>query len=84
MFNNFRDLVSYIFRHPYPLSNKITCYHCGEKSTPSRTLYVNFQGADRSVCCNGCAAILKTVDELGMCEEYQSQKAQISYPHEQQ
>jgi len=64
-------------------ANKITCYHCGEKSTPSQTIYVDFENVNRPVCCNGCAAILKTVEELGMCEEYHAQKLQMTYPNEQ-
>jgi Putative metal-binding domain of cation transport ATPase len=57
-------------------ATKISCYHCGEKSTPSRTVYVQFEGGKRAVCCNGCAAILKTIEELGMNEEYHAHKIQ--------
>lgn len=62
---------------------KISCYHCGEKSTPKRTIYVQFNGSVHPVCCNGCAAILKTVEELGMHEEYLAHKIQISDSHEE-
>jgi hypothetical protein len=61
---------------------KISCYHCGEKSTPKRTIYVQFNGSVHPVCCNGCAAILKTVEELGMRDEYLAHKIQISDSHE--
>lgn len=61
-------------------NNKITCYHCGEKSRPSITVYVRFDGEIRAVCCYGCAAILKTVEELGMHDEYKSHKIQATPP----
>jgi len=58
-------------------SNNICCYHCGEYSTPRRTIYVQFDGTSRAVCCNGCAAILGTIEEFGMSEEYLAHKIQI-------
>ena len=58
-------------------NEKITCYHCGEKSKKSATLYINFDGAIRPVCCHGCASILNTVEELGIHEEYRANKIQI-------
>lgn len=57
--------------------DRVTCYHCGEKSLPSQTIYVDFENITRPVCCNGCAAILKTVEALGMCEEYHAQKNKL-------
>jgi len=63
-------------------SKKISCYHCGDKSAPERTVYVQFNGVIHPVCCNGCAAILKTVDELGLQEEYFAHKIQITDPDE--
>ena len=57
--------------------SKISYYHYSEKSTPSRTVYVQFEGQQRAVCCHGCAAILKTVEELGMCDEYRAHKIQV-------
>jgi hypothetical protein len=65
-----------------PKIQKITCYHCGDKSTPKRTVYVQFNGSVHPVCCNGCAAILKTVEELNLQEEYLAHKIQISDSHE--
>ena len=53
---------------------KIACFHCGEKSKLSLTVYVQFDGATRATCCHGCAAILKTVEELGMHDEYLAHK----------
>jgi len=71
------------FCNTHPTSNdKIICYHCGEKSIPSRTIYVYFGGASRAVCCNGCAAILMTVEELGIQDEYHANKINIPHPNE--
>ena len=64
-------------------NQKIGCYHCGDKSTPKRTVYVPFNGSVRPVCCNGCAAILKTIEELSMHEEYLAHKIQISEPYDE-
>ena len=63
-------------------AGKINCYHCGDKSTPRRTVYVRFDGETRAVCCNGCAAILKTVEELGMIDDYLAHKTGTSQPHD--
>jgi hypothetical protein len=63
-------------------AEKITCYHCGDKSHPRRTFYMQFDHAIRPLCCNGCATILRTVEELGMREEYLAHKSQITTHHE--
>ena len=82
MIRKLYDSIQLYFYSSLNPANKITCYHCGEKSAPSQTIYVDFEGVNRPVCCNGCAAILKTVKDLGMCEEYHAQKSQITYPNE--
>ncbi len=56
--------------------NGIVCFHCGELSRPKDTVYVLFEGARQPVCCFGCAAVLKTVEELDMTVEYKASKAQ--------
>lgn len=53
---------------------KIVCYHCTDKSKKSKTVYVEFDGQIRPVCCQGCAAILRTVENLGIQEEYKARK----------
>ena len=63
-------------------AKKISCYHCGEKSSPSRTIYVQFNGEIRAVCCNGCAAILKTVADLDMLDSYLANKIQLQNHNE--
>ena len=66
-----------LFISTHTSAERISCYHCGEKSTPARTVYVLFDGSTRAVCCHGCAAVLKIVEEMGMREEYLAQKIQL-------
>jgi Cu2+-exporting ATPase len=75
--------VRSFFKSNHSSNSKITCYHCGEKSLPKHTVYVQFDGEIRPVCCHGCAAILRTVDDLGMREEYLAHKTQQSRQDEQ-
>jgi len=82
MLRNLLFSIRSLFKANHTAVKKISCYHCGDKSSPSRTIYVHFDGGMRAVCCNGCAAILKTVEELGMRDEYLAHKIQIPYTHE--
>lgn len=69
--------------HGTSISSKIICYHCGEKSSPKRTIYVRFNGTIQPVCCNGCAAILTTVAETGLVDQYLTHKIMITPPDDQ-
>ena len=80
MLRKLRHSIRSLFNSDHTSAERISCYHCGEKSTPSRTIYVLFDGSTRAVCCHGCAAILKTVEELGMREEYLAHKIPHPYP----
>jgi hypothetical protein len=82
MYQKLLKAIQTLFGTDHLSGAKISCYHCGEKSTPSRTVYVQFEGDNRAVCCNGCAAILKTVEELGMNEEYHAHKIQCPIENE--
>lgn len=73
-----RSILNSSFNH----ANKITCYHCGESSSPKRTIYIDFDRNIRPVCCNGCAAILKTVKNLEMYDEYHAQKSLMRQSNE--
>ncbi|WP_186864229.1 heavy metal translocating P-type ATPase metal-binding domain-containing protein [Undibacterium griseum] len=57
-------------------TEKITCYHCGEKSFPKKTLYVVFNGTEQPVCCHGCLAVLKTIEKNHLIPEYLQTKAE--------
>ena len=80
MFNHLLLSIRSLLSQSHHSNEKISCYHCGEKSTPRRTIYVYFDGNERAVCCNGCATILRTVDELEMREEYLAHKIHIHPP----
>lgn len=64
-------------------SEKLPCFHCGELVRRRRAVYAQFDGASRVVCCHGCAAILKTVEQMGMTQQYQEQKKQAAASHEE-
>jgi len=80
MLRKLLNSVQSLFNSNHATAERISCYHCGEKSAPSLTIYVLFDGNIRAVCCHGCAAILNTVEELGMRDEYLAHKIQNLYP----
>jgi hypothetical protein len=63
-------------------SEKLPCFHCGELVKHRRAVHVQFDGASRIVCCHGCAAILKTVEQMGMLQQYREQKKQAAASHD--
>jgi Putative metal-binding domain of cation transport ATPase len=63
-------------------ADKIVCFHCGELVRRKRAVTVQFDGQSHAVCCHGCAAILRTVEALGQCAQYQASKSRSSTDHE--
>lgn len=61
-----------------PASEKLPCFHCGDLVKRRHAVDVQFDGAARTVCCHGCAAILKTVEQMGMVQQYREQKGQVA------
>jgi len=59
-------------------SEKLPCFHCGDLVKRRHAVHVPFDGAARIVCCHGCAAILKTVTQMGMVQQYREQKRQAA------
>lgn len=57
---------------------KINCFHCGDSVKATRAVFVEFDGASHAVCCHGCAAVLKTVQQMGMLQQYRAQKEQAA------
>ncbi|WP_369123423.1 heavy metal translocating P-type ATPase metal-binding domain-containing protein [Undibacterium fentianense] len=53
------------------------CYHCGESMRVEGALTVNFQHVLRPVCCHGCLAVLNTIQQNGLTEEYLRSKEQV-------
>lgn len=54
----------------------MACFHCGDAVRQSRAVEVKFDGEVRRVCCHGCAAVLKTVEQMEMQQQYYEQKMQ--------
>jgi Putative metal-binding domain of cation transport ATPase len=78
MFRRLTSLTRDLFQKLISHEERISCYHCGERSKKNLTVYVHFEHQTRPVCCYGCAAILKTIEELGMHDEYHASKIHIS------
>lgn len=49
---------------------KLYCFHCQEVMSVRQVVTVRFDGAERQVCCHGCAAVLATVQENGLSQQY--------------
>ena len=63
----------------YPARNvgeKIDCYHCGEKMRKMKALTVKFNGLTYPVCCHGCLAVLRTVEQNGLTAQYLQAKVE--------
>jgi P-type Cu+ transporter len=52
------------------VSNKIQCFHCGEECLP-RPLVIN----DKPFCCEGCSLVYNLLNETGLCQYYDLNKA---------
>ncbi|MBC3906412.1 heavy metal translocating P-type ATPase metal-binding domain-containing protein [Undibacterium umbellatum] len=70
-FSSFLDSVLFSFK----TGEKIDCFHCGEKMRKSNALTVQFNGYTQPVCCHGCLAILSTVEQNNLVNEYMKNKA---------
>ncbi len=51
---------------------KLYCFHCQAPMTARQVVTVQFDGAERQVCCHGCAAVLTTLQENGLCQSYRA------------
>ncbi|MBC3932699.1 MULTISPECIES: heavy metal translocating P-type ATPase metal-binding domain-containing protein [Undibacterium] len=65
-------LSNFLSRLQLPSAEKksVVCFHCGECSRPSQTLYTQFDNARQAVCCHGCLAILQAVEKNQMTAAY--------------
>ncbi|MBI3286014.1 MAG: heavy metal translocating P-type ATPase metal-binding domain-containing protein [Burkholderiales bacterium] len=53
---------------------KIDCYHCGERMRKTYVLTTRFNGAAYPVCCHGCLAVLRAVENNGLTLQYVQDK----------
>lgn len=60
---------------PFRLGGKLSCFHCGEKMRERNALSVKFNGATQQVCCHGCLAVLRTIEQNHLVDEYIKNKA---------
>ena len=77
MISNLTSNIVKILLSLLATEEKISCFHCNEKSSKSLTIYISFDGLTRPVCCHGCAAVLKTVEALGMHQEYYDSRINV-------
>jgi hypothetical protein len=63
-------------------ADRIACFHCGDSVKRSKAVAVAFDGEQRQVCCHGCAAVLNTVEQMGMTAQYLEQKRQSAAGNE--
>ena len=57
--------------------NKVCCFHCGDYVSQRRVVRCDFDGASRELCCHGCAAVLRMVEENGLTSQYWQDKSTL-------
>lgn len=83
MFQKLSSMLANAVAERQVAAEKLECFHCGEMVKRRRAVFMQFDGASRTLCCHGCAAILKTVEELGMRDEYYAGKTRDSGQNEE-
>lgn len=56
------------------------CYHCGESLPPGVSISVPLDGAERAMCCYGCAAVAELVAQTGLTDFYRYRTAPAMKP----
>lgn len=74
VFSSFFESVLF----PLKAGEKTDCFHCGEKMRKSNALTARFNGQLQPVCCHGCLAILRTVEQNNLVNDYMKNKASQS------
>jgi hypothetical protein len=49
---------------------KCLCFHCGESMRKEKALMATFQQQQHPVCCYGCLAVLKTIENNNLVDDY--------------
>ncbi len=56
------------------------CYHCGEPLPGGTPVTVTLDGAERAMCCHGCAAVARLVADAGLEDFYRFRTAPAMKP----
>ncbi|MBC3916291.1 heavy metal translocating P-type ATPase metal-binding domain-containing protein [Undibacterium sp. CY18W] len=57
---------------------RLNCFHCDETMRERNALTVTFNGSPQQVCCHGCLAILRTIEQNHLVAAYLKNKARLS------
>ncbi|MFZ6672540.1 heavy metal translocating P-type ATPase metal-binding domain-containing protein [Undibacterium sp. Xuan67W] len=49
---------------------KIACFHCDELMRKQQAVEVKFDSEMQLVCCHGCAAVLKAIEQANLIAQY--------------
>jgi Cu2+-exporting ATPase len=53
----------------------VACFHCGEPVAPGTSFTAVVNGAERAMCCAGCAAVARTIAGMGLAVFYDRRSA---------
>ncbi len=56
------------------------CFHCGQPVAASANWHVKIDGAERAMCCPGCAAVAQTIVDIGQTSYYRERARFASGP----
>ncbi len=56
------------------------CFHCGQPVAASANWHVKIDGAERAMCCPGCAAVAQTIVDIGQTSYYRERAGFASAP----
>ncbi|MFZ6846360.1 heavy metal translocating P-type ATPase metal-binding domain-containing protein [Undibacterium sp. RuTC16W] len=58
---------------------KIACFHCDELMRKLQVVEVKFDGEIQLVCCHGCAAVLKAIEQANLVAQYRQARNKPNY-----
>jgi Cu2+-exporting ATPase len=56
------------------------CFHCGQPVAASANWHVTIDGAERAMCCPGCAAVAQTIVDIGQTSYYRERNGYAAAP----
>jgi hypothetical protein len=51
-------------------AEKVTCFHCEESVRKKNVIMSEFDGKLRPLCCHGCVAVLKMIEQNHLVAQY--------------